>query len=254
MDLFGGKGDDNGANVGGEGGKSTIKFTLDQNVEYIITGLYDEVNAPFIYRKASLIAVVGEGGDARTNGAGGQGGGVDLGGANGGHVNGGGGGARVALGEMPANGVYGSNTDNVPYEEDQKVPAPNGGRTIKCTKGIYWRDQGLSACQDISSGNKFRQSDGTEVQNTSASITRGFKAGYNMIETKGDGRIVGVGGELGGGGTNDGGSGAFGGMGGVTEEGGAGGGSGYSDGSVTIVSTQQGGSEGPAKVVIRLAS
>ena len=43
MDLFGGKGDDNGANIGGEGGKSTIKFTLDQNVEYIITGLYTEV-------------------------------------------------------------------------------------------------------------------------------------------------------------------------------------------------------------------
>ena len=254
MDLFGGKGSDNGANEGGEGGKSTIKFTLDQNVEYIITGLYDEVNAPFIYRKASLIAVVGEGGDAGTNGAGGQGGGVDLGGANGGHVNGGGGGARVALGEMPANGVYGSNTDNVPYEEDQKVPAPNGGRTIKCTKGIYWREQGLSACQDIPSENKFRLSNGTEVQNTSASITRGFKAGYNIIETKGDGRIVGVGGELEGGGTNEGGSGAFGGMGGVTEEGGAGGGSGYSDGSVTIVSTQQGGSTGAAKVVIRLAS
>ena len=66
MDLFGGKGSDNGANVGGEGGKSTIKFTLDQNVEYIITGLYDEVNAPFVYRKANLIAVAGEGGDAGT--------------------------------------------------------------------------------------------------------------------------------------------------------------------------------------------
>ena len=35
---------------------------------------------------------------------------------------------------------------------------------------------------------------------------------------------------------------------------GGGGGSGYTDGSVTVVSTQQGGSTGPAKVVIRLAS
>ena len=254
MEMYGGNGSDQLGGDGGEGGYSKIRFTMAKDEEYILTGLFDAVNAPFLYRKATLIAVVGEGGDGGTIGAGGQGGGVDLGGANGGHVNGGGGGARVALGEMPANGVYGSNTDNVPYEEDQKVPAPNGGRTIKCTKGIYWREQGLSACQDIPSENKFRLSNGTEVQNTSASITRGFKAGYNIIETKGDGRIVGVGGELEGGGTNEGGSGAFGGMGGVTEEGGAGGGSGYSDGSVTIVSTQQGGSTGPAKVVIRLAS
>jgi hypothetical protein len=246
MDLFGGKGDDNGANVGGEGGKSTIKFTLDQNVEYIITGLYTEVNAPFVYRKASLIAVAGGGGDAGTVAAnGGDGGGVNLSGANGENVDGGSGGIRVAIGEMPANGVYGSLTDNVQYEEDFKVPAPNGGRTIKCTKGIYWREQGLSACQDIPSENKFRLSNGTEVQNTSASITRGFKAGYNMIETKGAGRVDDVG---------AGGSGAFGGMGGASAEGGGGGGSGYSDGSVTIVSTQQGGSTGPAKVVIRLAS
>ena len=35
---------------------------------------------------------------------------------------------------------------------------------------------------------------------------------------------------------------------------GGGGGSGYTDGSVTVVSTQQGGSTGAAKVVIRLAS
>ena len=122
---------------------------------------------------------------------------------------------------------------------------------IKCTKGIYWRDQGFSACEDIPSGNKFRLSDGTEVQNTSSSITRGFKAGYNIIETKGEAgelwwwswwntvriwtrrwkRLV----EW-------------------VEEWSGGGGSGYTDGSVTIVSTQQGGSTGAAKVVIRLAS
>ena len=91
-------------------------------------------------------------------------------------------------------------------------------------------------------------SDGTEVQNTSSSITRGFKAGYNIIETKGAGE----------GGGGQGGSGATGGQGGVNTIGGgggaAGGGSGYTDGSVTVVSTQQGGSTGPAKVVIRLAS
>ena len=54
---------------GGEGGARVVgnqplNLLLEQNVEYIITGLYDEVNAPFVYRKANLIAVVGEGGDA----------------------------------------------------------------------------------------------------------------------------------------------------------------------------------------------
>ena len=180
-----GKGDDNGANIGGEGGKSTIKFTLDQNVEYIITGLYTEVNAPFVYRKASLIAVAGGGGDAGTVGAnGGDGGGVNISGQS--AINGGEGGAVILSGELPANGIYGSLTTNVAYAEDSNAANPNGGRAIKCTKGIYWRDQGISACEDVTSNNKFRLSDGTEVQNTSSSITRGFKTGYNMIETKGE--------------------------------------------------------------------
>lgn len=248
MELFGGKGenytDDTGA-VGGEGGKSLIKFTLEQNVEYIITGLYDEVNAPFVYRKASLIAVAGEGGDAGRLQDGGLGGGVNVSGNDGGgHINGGNGGVRVAIGEMPANGIYGGLTDNIPYAEDLTVAnVYTGGRTIKCTKGIYWRDQGFSACQDIPSDNKFRLSDGTEVENTSSSITRGFKAGYNMIETKSD--AIGEG---------NGGSGATGGDGATNVDAGGGGGSGYSDGTATIVSTQEGGSTGPAKVIIRSAS
>jgi hypothetical protein len=248
MDLFGGKGSDSGANVGGEGGKSTIKFTLDQNVEYIITGLYDEVNAPFVYRKASLIAVVGEGGDGGTlPSTGGFGGGVNVGGEGGSgqFAGGGAGGTLILSGELPANGIYGSLTTNVAYAEDSNATNTDGGRVIKCTKGIYWRDQGISACEDVTSNNKFRLSDGTEVQNSSSSITRGFKAGYNMIETKGaPGENSGAG---------EGGSGATGGAGGVLA-GSGGGGSGYTDGSVTVVSTQQGGSTGPAKVVIRLAS
>ena len=52
----------------------------------------------------------------------------------------------------------------------------------------------------------------------------------------------------GGGGT--GGQGATGGQGGVNG-GGGGGGSGYTDGSVTVVSTQQGGSTGIAQVIFR---
>ena len=256
MDLFGGKGSDGSRNEGGEGGKSTIKFTLDQNVEYIITGLYDEVNAPFVYRKATLIAVAGEGGDAGTTTAkGGLGGGINLGGQDAGGARGGDGADVFAAGTLPAAGLFGSLTTLEAVDPDQNnddvfgVKNPTaGGRTIPCTRGIYWRNQGLSACEDIPSENKFRLSDGTEVQNTSSSITRGFKAGYNIIETKGAGE----------GGGGQGGSGATGGQGGGNTIGGgggaAGGGSGYTDGSVTVVSTQQGGSTGPAKVVIRLAS
>jgi len=250
MELFGGKGenytDDTGA-VGGEGGKSLIRFTLEQNVEYIITGLYDEVNAPFIYRKASLIAVAGEGGDAGRLQDGGIGGGVNVSGNDGGgHINGGRGGVRVAIGEMPANGVYGSLTDNIPYAEDSTAPNQSGGRTIKCTKGIYWRNQGISACEDLPESDnfiQFRLSDGLPVTNSYPYIDRGFKAGYNMIETKSD--AIGEG---------NGGSGATGGDGATNVDDGGGGGSGYSDGTATIVSTQEGGSTGPAKVIIRSAS
>ena len=94
--------------------------------------------------------------------------------------------------------------------------------------------------------------DGTEVLNTSASITRGFKTGYINIRTGGIGgpEYRSVSDEAGNGGSGaTGGNGAT--VGGLS---GGGGGSGYSDGSVTVVSTQQGGSTGAAKVVIRLAS
>ena len=91
IDMYGGKGSDNGSNLGGEGGYSKIRFTMEKDVEYILTGLFSAVNAPFLYRKATLIAVVGEGGDAgTTSGNGGFGGGINLGGQ-------GGGGVRVEL-------------------------------------------------------------------------------------------------------------------------------------------------------------
>ena len=70
------------------------------------------------------------------------------------------------------------------------------------------------------------------------SILRGYKAGYNIIQTAGGGNCRG-------------GNGARGGMGGGNA---AGGGSGYTDGSVTVVSTTQGGSREAAKVVIRVVT
>ena len=83
LDLYGGKGDDKNGNAGGEGGYSRIRFTMDRNTEYVIAGLISSINAPFIYRKGTLIACVGEGGGAANSGKGGFGGGVDVGGSDG---------------------------------------------------------------------------------------------------------------------------------------------------------------------------
>ena len=35
---------------------------MKKDDEYVLTGLFSNINAPFLYRKATLIAVVGEGG------------------------------------------------------------------------------------------------------------------------------------------------------------------------------------------------
>jgi len=251
MDLFGGHGvGAGGGGIGGRGGYSKIKFTLEQNVEYIITGLYKEINAPFVYRKATLVAVVGAGGDqgnGTSGGFGGNGGGVNIAGqdARPGDTAGAGG-DSIEAGTLPSSGYFGTLTTLTPVLTDTTSEEfLGGGRTIPCTRGVYWRNQGLSACEDIPSENKFRLSDGTEVQNTSSSITRGFKAGYNIIETRGASRR----------GSGAGGAGAMGGQGGTNGNNTAGGGgSGYTDGSVTVVETTQGGGRALATVIIRLAS
>lgn len=241
MDLYGGKGDDNGGFTGGEGGFSRIRFTMEQNVEYVITGLSPLVNSPFLYRKGALIANVGGGGDAGTSGRGGIGGGIGISGSKGLGRNAGNGGQRVADGALTTTGIFGSATTLTAVSPDTKATAPNAGRTIKCTKGVYWKDQGVSPCSDVGT-TKFRLSDGTVVDNT-ASIQRGFKEGYNINRTAGDGVANG----------GDGGNGTTGGNGGQNGSGG-GGASGYTDGSVTVVDTQLGGSTENAKIVLRLAT
>ena len=241
MDLYGGKGADNGANLGGEGGFSRIRLTLQRNVEYVIAGLTPSVNAPFVYRGAQLIACAGKGGDAGTRGRGGFGGGVRVSGENGFGRDGGNGGAKVNDGTLGSNGTFGSLTTLTATSPDTKATTPNAGRSISCTRGVYWRDQGVSACSNVGT-TKFRLSDGTEVTNT-ASITRGYKAGYNIIQTAGKGLTN----------SGNGGNGATGGNGGQNGYGG-GGGSGYVDGSVTVVNTQLGGSNGDAKIVLRVVT
>ena len=240
MDLYGGRGSDKGSYAGGEGGFSRIRFTMLRNTEYVIAGLISSINAPFLYRKANLIAAVGGGGNAGTSGKGGFGGGVNIGGQSGFGRDNGSGGTIITAGNLPANGIFGSATNLTAVSPDTKAVSPNGGRVLSCPRGVYWRQQGFSACLDVGT-TQFRLSNGTILTNT-GSIARGFKAGYGINETAGDGTTNG----------GRGGNGATGGNGGIN--GGGGGGSGYTDGSVTVISTQQGGSTGTAKVVLRVVN
>ena len=247
MDLFGGGTD----GVAGEGGYSRIRFTMNQNEEYVIAGLIDSVNTPFVYRKGALMVCVGEGGKGGVVGkSGGDGGGVGIAGGSGFGVSGSGvGGDLIADGQLTLSGVFGSAfTAPTLYPGDTQAGSDDRGLSIRCTKGVYWAQQGVAPCDDIaaetvSATSKFRLSDGTEVTNT-GEIVRGFKSGYNIMQTAGAGINGGF----------RGGNGAMGGNGGRTPDAGGGGGSGYSDGSITIVSTQLGGSTEGAKVVLRIQS
>ena len=239
MDLYGGKGADVGSNSGGEGGFSRIRFTMERNVEYVIEGVNSNVNTPYLYRKGKLIASVGQGGSAGTSGKGGFGGGINIAGQDGTGRDSGKGGISYKPSELPSTGILGSLTSLNPTAPDTKATQPSGGRTLPCTKGIYWQQQGIAPCNDV--GNtQFRLPTGTVVSNT-ASITRGYKAGYNILQTAGKGIEGG-----------NGGNGASGGSGGQSGAGG-GGGSGYGDGSALLVSSSLGGSIEDSKIILRVS-
>ena len=186
MDIYGGAGANSGSYTGGQGGYSRIRFTMKKNEEYTFAGL-DIVNkCPFIYRKGSLIAVVGRGGDAASGGNGGAGGGVNVVGASGGGRGAGSGGSFVSAGTLSPNGIFGSASNLTPISPDTKATGQTGGRTIPCSKGNYWLSQGKSPCSDVGIS-KIYLGNGTLVSN-SASITRGFKSGYDIRQTAGKGQ------------------------------------------------------------------
>ena len=249
VDMFGGKGAGDGtSNPGGEGGYSKIRFTMKKDEEYVLTGLFDAVNAPFLYRKATLIAVVGGGGASGNDISGGFGGGINLKGDRTARAgNGGFGGPLFQAGTLPSDGIFGDRNTLTAVPPDTKRTGLVdgeylGGRTLPCTRGVYWRNQGKSPCEDLGTI-KFRTPDGTEISNT-AEIERGYKSGYNIIQTSSG---------LLGSGTLNSGSGATGGSSGQNGLSG-GGGSGYTDGSVDVISTQVGGSTGPARINIKLSA
>jgi hypothetical protein len=132
---------------------------------------------------------------------------------------------------------------------DSVATGRDGGHTIACSKGVYWRQQGKGACDSLGTG-QFRTTNGTLVTN-SASITRGYKAGWNIMQTAGaadsnsqvDGYLM----------SGRGGTGANGGQ-GATNGSGGGGGSGYARPGTTIIDDSSGEHTGYAQVVIRLKS
>ena len=242
MELYGAKGSDNGLYKGGPGGVSVISFTMKKNEEYVITRIpkLGENGGLFLYRKSNLLVVCGAGGNAGTNGNGAAGGGVIT---NIGVVGGG-------AGPFTTNGIFGStstvNAKDVEARGDKIATAPNGGRTITCSKGPYWTQKGFSPCADVGSV-QFYRPDGSVIGNT-ATITRGFKAGYSILTTAGAGTNNG----------GNGGGGGVGGQGGISGLGG-GGGSGYpgtdaiaKSFGVTVSSNSLGGNSGASKVVIRI--
>lgn len=240
FEMFGAKGASYKTYFGGEGGYSKIRFTMKKGEEYILKGIKSKT-ALYLYRKAQLIACIGQGGAAGTNGNGGRGGGIGVSGENGFGRLSGSGGAAIPAGKLSGNGIFGSSSSSSTiYSEDSKASDRDGGRTISCTKGVYWRQQGKTACSDLGTV-KFRLPDGREVSN-SVAINRGFKEGYGINQTAGS-NAGSDGGRAG--------NGATGGSGG--QSGGGGGGSGYTDGSLTVVNATLGGHNvQETKLVMRL--
>lgn len=226
--------------IGGEGGYSKIRFTMAKNDEYILRGIKSNT-ALYLYRKSQLIACVGQGGSGGIGGRGGRGGGVGVVGEDGLGQFSGIGGVCIPSGQMAGNGIFGSSsTTPLVYSEDSKATGTSGGKTITCSKGIYWKQQGKTACENLGIV-KFILPDGREVTN-SALINRGFKDGYSINQTAGSNN-----GTDGG----KGGNGAVGGNGGTY--GGGGGGSGYTDTSIAVVETTLGGNNTTkSKVIMRL--
>lgn len=220
---------------GGEGGLSVFECTLKQNTEYVLKlgaaiiptgGRNGGGGAAFLYEKAKLIAVCGGGGGSGTSGRGGDGGGIGVGGEFGQGRNSGAGGRRVANGELPtASGFFPGGSPNPP----PNTTSPIGGQVSGCTIGTFYRDQGFSPCQDVGQ-QQWRGFQGNITSQT-AVIQRGYKAGVGYRNSGGNGS-----GNEGGAG-----AGAYGGNAAIGDGSGGGGGSGYTDGSVTVISTRLGG-------------
>ena len=234
--------------ISGLGGLSTFDYTFQRNVEYVFLlghrmvdtlGTYGSGTAAyglttgaggggtFLYRKSKLVAAVGGGGDG-PQGGGGRGGGVNMSGEPGTAYRYDGGVLKTVSG-----GRY------IPpgtFLQGRLPSGSNGGEASSCSNGTgVINASSVPACQDFSGLTQFRSSSNPNTPDSrSAFLSRGFKAGYpNAFRYNGFG----------------GGCGAAAGSGEVTETSNivGGGGSGYSDGSISLINSVLGGNTDSAQ-------
>ena len=248
VDMAGSAGQSFNGNSGGEGGRCTFTTTLQKGVEYTFKlGATVEPTSSigrggagaYFYEKGRLLVACGGGGASGWyGGSGGDGGGAGVAGQSGSGANRGAGGTKYNDGDLPAAGVLPSGA--------------TGGKIESCTTGGYWNTQGFSPCSDIGQ-RQFVLANG-QINTSTSTIERGYKAAdvnssYGFRHNGGNSQVIGANGLFVGGG----GAGAGGGNAASGADSGGGGASGYSNGSVTIVSAQQGGNNSDlAFAVIRL--
>ena len=228
--MAGSRGFDFNGTSGGNGGVTVFTYTLQRNTEYAFklgytvsppTSLGYGGSGAFFYEKGRLLVACGGGGASGWYGGnGGAGGGAGVAGSSGTGSSAGDGGQSVSAGQLTSEGI---------------VPTGGaGGKVESCTTGDYWLGQGVDACSDV--GNvKFRDHLGNEVS-SSATIQRGYKADgapENGFRFNGGSSFYQVNGTYVGGG----GAGAYGGNAAASTNSGGGGGSGYTNGSVNVIST-----------------
>ena len=236
VDMAGSAGQSFNGNSGGEGGRCSFTTTLQKGVEYTFKlGATVEPTSSigrggagaYFYEKGRLLVACGGGGASGWyGGSGGDGGGAGVAGASGSGQNRGAGGTKYNDGDLPAAGVLPSGA--------------TGGKIESCTTGGYWNTQGFSPCSDIGQ-RQFVLANG-QINTSTATIERGYKAAdvnsdYGFRHNGGNSQVIGANGLFVGGG----GAGAGGGNAASGADSGGGGASGYSNGTVTITSAEQGG-------------
>tara|TARA_R100001443_G_scaffold57633_1_gene68321 strand:+ start:11519 stop:12814 length:1296 start_codon:yes stop_codon:yes gene_type:complete len=229
-------------NTGGEGGVTIFSYTLQKDTEYAFklgytisppTSLgYGGAGAYFYEKGRLLVACGGGGASGWFGGNGGSGGGAGVVGGSGSGQSSGSGGQSINAGQLTSTGIFASGL--------------NGGKVESCTTGDYYASQGITPCGDVGTS-QFRDYLGNINSNT-ASITRGYKSapgpGYGFRYNGGNSLSIVNGTYVGGGG-----AGAFGGNATASVSGGGGGASGYTNGSVNVISTSQGGNTSRASAL-----
>jgi hypothetical protein len=232
--MAGSAGQSFNGNAGGQGGSCIFTYTLKKNVEYVFKlGCTVEPTSSigrggagaYFYEKGRLLVACGGGGASGwSGGTGGAGGGAGIAGANGSGTGGGKGGIKANDGQLPSAGLLPSGI--------------SAGKVESCTTGVYWKNQGISPCSDVGQ-QRFRDANGNEVSNSSL-LQRGYKSAstsnYGFRHNGGNSATSVSGVFVGGGG-----SGTYGGNAASNASSGGGGASGYTNGSVSIISSNQGG-------------